>query len=72
MQRSQGSSGSSGEASSGGPEGVAGEHGEGAPAGARSAGTSEEAKGKSLGFIPSALRSQWNIFRQGNYVIWLL
>lgn len=32
----------------------------------------EEAKVKSLDFILSALRSQWNIFRQGNYVIWLL
>jgi hypothetical protein len=31
--------------------------------------TSEEAKVKSLGFILSAQRSQWNIFRQGNYTI---
>lgn len=44
----------------------------GGQAGARSCGTSEEAKVKSLDFIQSRPRRQWDVFRQGNYVIWLL
>lgn len=44
----------------------------GGQAGARSCRTSEEAKVKGLDFIQSRPRRQWNVFRQGNYMIWLL